>query len=129
MSGLSFEEQNNWREYVIGTLEENCSAANIKILNPVSFYNDFSKGFDNQREVMEYDLYQLRKSHLVICNFNNPSSIGTSMELMLAYEHKIPIVGLNSGGKELHPWLTEVTSKMFDHIEKLIDYILIYYLW
>lgn len=129
MSGLSLEEQNNWREYVIKALEENCSATNIKIVNPVSFYNDFSGGFDSQKEVMDYDLYQLRKSHLVICNFNNPGSIGTSMELMLAYEHKIPIIGLNNGEKVLHPWLTEVTHKMFADIEKLIDYILIYYLW
>jgi len=77
---------------------------------------------------MEFDLYNLRCSDLVIVNFNSPNSIGTAMELMLAKELKIPIIGINEENKQLHPWLIECVVKMFKKLEDAWMYVSNFYL-
>jgi len=96
MTGLSHEEQNNWRSYLKTALEEIQSS--VYCYNPVDYFtveevND--GGIDVQRRAMNLDLYKLRTSSLVICNFNNPNSLGTMTELAIAHDRGIPIVGLN----------------------------------
>lgn len=70
----------------------------------------------------------VRKSDLIIANFNSSQSIGTAQELALANEYRIPVVGLNAENKELHPWLTECCEKMFTDMSDLLDYVQFYYL-
>lgn len=61
-------------------------------------------------------------------NFNVPGSIGTAQELAIANENKIPVLGLNTKGLTLHPWLIESCERMFNEMDDLVDYVRAFYL-
>ena len=51
-------------------------------------------------------------------------------EIAIAYEHRIPIIGLVSKENEslLHPWQKEMCSRFFTDIDEMLDYVEDYYL-
>ena len=131
MSGLSFEEQRKWRLQVRDAILYSDFDYEIKpiFFDPTQYYNfEEPPAHKSEREAMDFDLYNLRKSGLVIVNFNSPNSIGTAMELMLARELKIPVVGLNANNKELHPWIVECCTRICDDMYELIEHVAKYYL-
>ena len=130
MGSLSFEEQNTWRKQIMEAVKWNydCKKKNPIFFNPVDYYNFQEVRYDNHREVMEFDLNALRNSDLVIVNFNDPNSLGTCAELDIAYEMKIPIIGINKDGRELHPWLVCFTNKMCKDIKQAVEYLVEFYL-
>lgn len=94
-----FEETNIWRVNIKNQIEE-ISAGKVKCCNPNDLFNFLSnKDYKTQREIMNYDLFKVRNSDLVIVNFNDPKSIGSACEMAIAFEHKIPIIGLCENGK------------------------------
>lgn len=126
----NFDEGNKWREYCRQALE-NCECNyKVKCFNPNSY---FSFRFDapeysSETEVMRFDLYNLRKSDLVIVNYNDKKSLGTTSEIAIAYDRGIPIIALNEDGGEIHPWLECMPERIFDDIDKMLDYIQDFYL-
>lgn len=128
----NFEKSNGWREKCIGYLNNHtdCSCYDIHITNPNNYFNFLEDipTYESQREVMEFDLNRVRKSDLIIVNFNDPVSLGTMAELAIAYEKRIPIVGLNECEYELHPWQKEMCNRVFYNIDDMLDYIVCYYL-
>lgn len=130
MGNLSFEEQSKWRKQIVNDIKfghYDCSK-NVDFFNPVDYYNFEDKQQKTEREVMEFDLNALRKSDLIIVNFNDPLSLGTCAELAIAYELKIPVVGINKDEFELHPWLLEFTTRMCESISEAIEYVVSFYL-
>ena len=77
---------------------------------------------------MEFDLHKLRTSNLVIINFNDMNSLGSMAELAIAYELKIPVVGLDIQKQDLHPWEIEMCNRIFDDIDEMLDYVEDFYL-
>ena len=77
---------------------------------------------------MEFDLHRLRTSDLVIINFNDMYSLGSMAELAIAYERKIPIVGLDINKQDLHPWEVEMCNRIFHDIDEMLDYVEDFYL-
>lgn len=129
MGGLPFEEQIGWRNQIVDTITfDDSLAVKPVFFNPPIFYSPSFDYHKSEKEVMEFDLYKLRKSDIVIVNFNVPNSIGTAMELILAKEYHIPIIGINIEHKELHPWVSECCGRMCDSIEETIEYVKNYYL-
>ena len=130
MSSLDFEEQSKWRQQVINAIKYGDYDYEKKpvFFNPVDYYNFEVERQRTEREVMEFDLNGLRNSDLVIVNFNDPKSLGTCAELAIAYEKKIPIVGINKDNKELHPWLIEFTTRMCENLREAVDYIVEFFL-
>lgn len=130
MSGLSFEEQNNWRKVVKNKLENTYSEYHVNCINPVDYYNfeDSPKRYDTELEIMQFDLYKLKHSDLVIVNFNKPESLGTMAEIATAYELRIPIIGLKSELTKLHPWQECMCSKIFTDFQAMINYVEEFYL-
>ena len=129
MGSLSFEEQSKWRNQVINAIQYNYDCKKKpEFFNPVNYFNFEEVKYRSEREVMEFDLNALRKSDLIIVNFNDPSSLGTCAELAIAYEMKIPIIGINKDGKKLHPWLTEFTLRMCDSLKEAVEYVVDFYL-
>lgn len=129
VSGLSFEERNKWRLQIIKAIKYNNEwEKNPIFFNPVDYYNFEEVQHKTEKEIMEFDLYNLRNSDLVVVNFNEPKSIGTAMELMLANELHIPIIGLNKDKKELHPWLECCCNRICDDIRELVSHVVEYYL-
>lgn len=122
ISGLSFDESNKWREILKSALWS------AKVINPVDYYNYDVRMHDTEKEIRNFELNLVRHSDLVIVNFNQPSSIGTAQELAVAYEHRIPAIGLNENHYELHPWLVECVDKMFYSMDDLIEYVKNYYM-
>jgi nucleoside 2-deoxyribosyltransferase len=129
MSSLSFEEQSKWRGQIIDAIEFNYDCTKKPIFfNPVNYFNFEEVRYRSQREVIEFDLNGVRNSDLVIVNFNDPSSLGTCAELAVAYEMKIPIIGINKDNKELHPWLECFTNRMCESLKEAVEYVVDFYL-
>lgn len=130
MGSLSFDEQSKWRKQVINAIKfggYDCAKKPV-FFNPVDYYNFTEVRYRTEREVMEFDLNALRNSDLVIVNFNDPKSIGTAAELAIAYDMKIPIIGINKDNRELHPWLVEFTTRMCESLREAVEYVVEFYL-
>lgn len=130
MGSVSFEEQSKWRKQVINAIkfgDYHCGKKPI-FFNPVDFYNFQEKRQKTESEAMEFDLYNLRNSNLVIANFNDERSIGTAMELMLAKEYRIPVIAFGAKGKEIHPWLSECCTRICDDLRECVEHIVEFYL-
>ena len=130
MTGLSFEEQFKWRSNIMSAIRygDYNYEKKVSFFNPVDFYNFEDKNYKTEREVIEFDLYNLRKSDLIIVNFNAPNSIGTAMELMLAKEYKIPVIAFGTKDKEIHPWLIECCTRICDDMRECVSHVVDFYL-
>lgn len=130
MSGLSWEEQVRWRNNIKEAIKfgDHDIEKKVTFFSPPDYYNFKSTQHKSEREVMEYDLYNLRKSDLVIVNFNDPNSLGTAMELILAKEYRIPVIGLNTKQNTIHPWLSECCTRICDNVVELIGHVVDFYL-
>ena len=88
----------------------------IHCINPVNFYNfEMDKSTYTEREVKEFDLYQVKNSNLVLVNLDYPNSIGTALELECASRFwNIPVIGF---GTEInHPWIELSINKKVQNI-------------
>lgn len=129
MGSLSIEEQTGWRNKVIKSIEfEDNYKKKPVFFDPTKYYGFEEVHHKSEREVLEFDLNALRNSDLVIVNFNDDKSTGMTSELAIAYENKIPVIGINEDGKELHPWLVEFTTRMCDNIREAVNYTVEYFL-
>lgn len=104
-----------------------CSKKPI-FFNPIDYYSFEEVRYKTQREVMNFDLNALRNSNLVIVYFNDPSSLGTCAELAIAYDMKIPIIGINKDNKELHPWLECFCDRICESLKEAVEYVVEFYL-
>ena len=77
---------------------------------------------------MEFDLNLVRHSDLIIINFNDVYSLGSMAELAIAYERRIPVIGLNIDRQTLHPWQECMCNRIFNDIDEMLDYIEDFYL-
>ena len=77
---------------------------------------------------MRLDLHKLRNSDLIIANFNDMYSLGSMAEIAIAYDRRIPIIGLNIDDQELHPWQICMCERIFNDMEDMVDYIQKFYL-
>lgn len=130
MGGLTIEEQVGWRNRLQNAIIYNREPIKKPtFFSPPNFYCPaLPKAYKSEKEVMEFDLHNLRSSNIVIVNFNAPNSIGTAMELAIAKEQHIPVIGLNESGVELHPWLVECCTRMCDTFIELVDHVVDFYL-
>ena len=131
MSGLSYDEQVKWRkEFVSSLMESLAGHTDFEVTIPPYYYStaDGMSVQDSEREVMEFLLNRLRRSDLVVVNFNVPQSIGTAMEVATARELRVPIIGINSTDADLHPWLIESCVKIFGEISWAAEHVRDYYL-
>lgn len=130
MSGISFDEMTKWRKQFCDAIkyEDYDYEKTPVFFDPTRYYN-FEEGLHkSEHEIMEFDLNALRRSDLVVVNFNEPSSIGTAMELMLAKELNIPVIGLDRDKKEIHPWLKCCCNRMCDSMRELVSHVVDFYL-
>lgn len=130
MGSLSFEEQSKWRKQIIDAITYGDYGYEKKpiFFNPVNYYNFTEVRHRSEREIVEHDLNGLRNSDLVIVNFNDPLSLGTCAELAIAYEKKIPVIGINIGNQKLHPWLIEFTTRMCESIREAVEHTVDFFL-
>lgn len=123
-----FNESNFWRVHI----QEVLSEMPVEVCNPNDYFSfkDNPAKYKSIKEVMEFDLNKVRNSDFIIVNFNDIYSLGTMAEIAIAYEHRIPIIGLVSKENEslLHSWQKEMCSRFFTDIDEMLDYVEDYYL-
>ena len=136
MTGLTPDEYNGWRDYIKDALKYDCDV----VFSPPDKYNiENQDEYDSEREVMDYDLYQVEKSDVLIVNFDgNPGSIGTAAEIVKAHIIGVPIIGYASRSvwQKIHPWLLECCNKIFigddnddmSRFDDMLYYVKSYYL-
>ena len=131
MSGISWEEQTKWRSQFQNAIKfgDYDYEKKVTFFDPTQYYNFEEKRHKSEKEIMEFDLYNLRNSDLVLVNLGNSGdkSIGTSMELMLAKELHIPVIAFNSN-KEIHPWISEVCLRICDNLKEAVEHVVEFYL-
>lgn len=126
----NFDECNKWRKYCKQTLENYECDYKVRAINPNDYFNfvDEPKQYETQNEVMRLDLNKLRSANMVVINFNDVYSLGSMAEIAIAYDRGIPVVGLNEDNKILHPWQECMCERIFNNIDKMLDYIEDFYL-
>lgn len=134
MSGLSFEEMNEWRSNIHNQLLKAsafCDEA-VRVINPVAYYNFEEKRHQTEIEVEEFDLAHIISSDIIIVNLDGlKDSIGTIIELHDAhYHHKIPVIAF---GKQelydnLHPWIKNDITRVENSIDDVVEYICDFYI-
>lgn len=126
----NFDEGNKWRIYCKDALEKFDCDYMVRVVNPNTYFNflDEPPQYKTQAEVMRLDLHKLRNSDLVIVNFNDMYSLGTQSEIAIAYDRGIPIIGLDVDNQNLHPWQIEMTERIFNDVDEMLDYIQDFYL-
>lgn len=130
MGNLSFEEQAKWRKQFQNAIKfgDYDYEKKATFFDPTQYYNFEEVRYHSEREVMEFDLYNLRNSNLVVVNFNDVKSIGTAMELMLAKERNIPVIGFGVNGQNIHPWLLECCTRVCDSLRDAVNHVVEFYL-
>lgn len=130
LSGLSLQEQIGWRNRVQAAIKfsEFKPTKTPKFYCPPNLYSLSTIVHKSERDAMILELSHLRKSDLMIVNFHVPESIGTAMELMVAKENGIPIVGLSKEEYKLHPWILGCCSRVCDDMKELAEHIVEFYL-
>ena len=128
MGGLSIEEQMEWRNDIEDKINQRSSYTLTYFFQPPYYYQPDGDYHRSEREAFMFDLNRLRHSDVVVVNFNVPKSIGTAMELAVAYENRIPVIGLNENKNALHPWLYECCTRICETREELVTHICDFYL-
>jgi hypothetical protein len=132
MSGLSIEEMSQWRnEFKIKFNQQFANSLYISIpfniVSPTDYYSFAEKKHKTEKEVMDYDLWIVKNSTLVVVNLDYPNSIGTAIELYEANKHcGTPVIGF--GTTINHPWIEECVTVKYDTMDEVIEYILEFYL-
>lgn len=110
MSGLSFNEMNEWRKNIKNIIKGYAMyvGVNVSVINPVDYFNFEEKKHKSELEVMKFDLNKVKSSDIIVVNMEGlNTSVGTCIELYEAYKRDIPVLAFGSEEKynELHPWI------------------------
>lgn len=130
MGNLSRHEQTKWRNQIKNAILYGDYDYDIKpyFFDPTTHYNYEEKLHKSELEVYEYNMNALRKSDLVIVNFNDVKSIVTAMELAVAKELKIPVVGLLKDDVKINPWLECCCTRICNDIKEVVEYVVSFFL-
>lgn len=116
--GCSDSECMDWRR----AAKEHLGAENC--IDPMT--RDFrGKERSCVREIVELDKLDIMKSDAVLVNYDKPS-VGTSMEILFAWEQRKVIIVVAPAGVQLSPWLvyhaTEIVHNFQDAYATLDTY-------
>ena len=121
ITNLNRDECEGWRIKLKDLIEDGTSLR-WKAINPVPHIPEVINQ-SVEREQMAWDLYKLKHSDLVVCDFDHPNSIGTTWELAVARENGIPIIGLSLTGTYVHPWWHISAMHICNSIDDLYNYL------
>ena len=97
INGCTDDECMTWRDWFKG-----CSDP-IEWVDPmVRDYRGMEQ--DEYREIVELDKRDIKSCDIVIVNYHMPS-VGTSMEVLYAWERRIPVIVIDESSTPISPWL------------------------
>lgn len=113
INGCTDEECTSWREEAKSILSDT--------LDPMR--RDYrGKEEDCYREIVEGDKIDIYNSDILLVNYERPS-VGTSMEILYAWERGKPIVLVTSKNTKISPWLRYHVTKIFNSFKEACKYI------
>ena len=114
----SLEEANRFREEA----KKKLMFWNIGTLNPLRHKKE-NKQYRPQ-EIVERDEMDIRRADAILCNYKDKSHryIGTSMEIMYAHLHEIPVFVISDWADE-HYWINYHATQVFSNLEEAAVYI------
>ena len=97
-----------------------------RILNGAEVFDPMDRDYrgsttENYRRIVEEDKAFIDKCDVLLVNHLKPS-VGTSMEVLYAWERKKKIV-IISKSYDISPWLLYHSTKIFNSLSESIDYI------
>lgn len=117
----------SWRDNLAVNIY-NVTQGAWRCFDPCDHMNEFGEVMSAD-ESLTYDLDQLRHSRLMVASFEfTQKSVGTLIELGVAYESRIPIVGYNPEKTELHPWIKAVCTHICTSENGLYQFLCDHYL-
>lgn len=127
---MPYDEQVLWRSEIKNSLWSGEYDWNVypKLIMPNEYYNSDNYHSNDEKEVFDFDLNLVRHSDVVVALFNAIESIGTLVEISVAYENRIPVVIYNTTGYNLHPWLREIGVKECRTCDELVSYLTKFFL-
>lgn len=115
INGCTDEECKNWREYIKSVFgEENT-------LDPMR--RDY-RGIemDCVEEIVETDKQDIDNSTHILVHYDRPS-VGTSMEILYAWERKIPVIVVAASNVKISPWMVYHSEKIVYSFKDAIEYL------
>jgi hypothetical protein len=113
INGCTDDECRDWREMAKLRLPDT--------LDPMR--RDYrGKEAESTREIVELDKIDVALSDVLLVNFDKPS-VGTSMEIIWAWERGKMIVVVHKAGAVLSPWLAYHSHARFTSFDEAIAYI------
>jgi nucleoside 2-deoxyribosyltransferase len=113
--GCDDSEAKDWRNYIIQKW-----GSDIYFLDPMRRDYRGLEG-DYEREIVVLDKIDIDISDVVIVYYEQPS-VGTSMEVLYAWERNVPVVIVTTQAK-LSPWLMYHSTLVVDTFAKAIDFV------
>ena len=127
ISGIDLNQARSWRDKLATNIYE-VSRGEWRCFDPCEHLNEYGEVI-SAPESLRYDLDHLRHSRLMIASFEfTQKSTGTLIELGVAYENKIPIIGYNPEEIELHPWVGAICTHICVSEEGLYQFLCEHYL-
>lgn len=127
ISGLNPEQYMGWRNKLATNLAT-VTNGHWHCFDPCDHLNEFGEVIDEAESAI-YDLDHLRHSRLMIASFEfTQKSTGTLIELGVAYENRIPIIGYNPDKVVLHPWIKTLCTHVCYTENGLYQYLCDHYL-
>jgi hypothetical protein len=115
INGCTDEECKDWREYVKSQVGEQHT------LDPMR--RDYrGREMDCVDEIVEGDKWDIMSSSHILVHFDKPS-VGTSMEVLYAWERRKPVIVVASKEIKLSPWLVYHSEKVFHSFKEALEYI------
>jgi hypothetical protein len=78
---------------------------------------------DNVAAIVEGDKVDIEESTVFLVYFDKPS-VGTSMEVLLAYQQHKPVIVIDAQDKPLSPWLLYHSTSVFKSVDAAVMHIL-----
>mgnify|MGYP000353679771 CR=1 FL=1 len=128
IEGKSWEEANEWREYVRKELED----LPILIYNPISRYELQLKNVKKIEtwsiknisvdEMEATNILYLKNADIILCNLMDGYSVGTSMEIGYGYATNKTIIVVCKD-TNIHPLVSKWADLFYSTIDDAIEYI------
>jgi nucleoside 2-deoxyribosyltransferase len=114
INGCTDEECKDWREYVKGLWSG-------PTLDPMR--RDY-RGIEDQavKDIVEFDKIDVMNSDVILVSYDKPS-VGTSMEIMYAFERGKLVVVVAKEGTRISPWMRYHSHQILPSFAEAVSWI------
>lgn len=114
INGCTDEECNNWREYVIDNYDG-------PTINPMR--RDYrGREAESVHEIVELDKIDVTDADVILVMYDKPS-VGTSMEVLYAFERGKMVVVVASTSAKMSPWMVYHSHKISHSLDDALEFI------